>query len=422
MRKLLLLLLCGICSLGGLAQSNRIKELKRERERVWQDILKSEQQLTTTSKDVAGQLNSLATLTGQIDVRKRYIQLMTDDLESISLEIGDLEKELIQLEDDLKDKKQKYEASVQYLRNNKTVEEKLLFILSAQNLSQTYRRLRYVNEYATYQRLQGEEILAKQSQIAARRDELEETKNAKEQLLKEREVEQEKLLLQEQEQRVLVASLKNKQKGLQIELDKQRREAGKLNNQINKLIADEIERSRKEAEAEALRSAKGGKKLKPEGNLYPKSEFKLSMAERQLSTSFVNNRGKLPIPVTGPYVIVSRYGQNTIDGLGNNVRLDNQGIDIQTQRGAQARAIFDGEVSGVFLFQGTGMYNVLIRHGNYISVYCNLSSASVKKGDKVKTRQTIGVISLNQRTNRTVLHFQLRKETELMNPEIWLKR
>jgi septal ring factor EnvC (AmiA/AmiB activator) len=146
----------------------------------------------------------------------------------------------------------------------------------------------------------------------------------------------------------------------------------------------------------------------------------MSREDRELSGNFVSNKGRLPMPVTGPYIISSRYGQYDVDGL-RNVKLDNKGIDIQAKPGAQARAIFNGKVAAVF--QLNGLFNVLIRHGSYISVYCNLSSASVKSGDNVSTRQSIGTIFSDKTdNNRTVLHFQLRHEKEKLNPEGWLSR
>lgn len=399
------------------AQTNSvIKELENKRAALLKQIRESETLVLSTKKDVSGQLNSLATLNSQIEERKRYIQHMTNDMETINSELNSLERELTRLEKDLIDKKQKYEASVQYLYKNKTVEEKLLFIFSAKSLSQTYRRLRYVNEYATYQRMQGEEILTKQETIKKKKAELESTKKAKEQLLKEREEERARLETEEKVKKNLLASLQKKQKTLQSELNKKRQEANRLNARIDKLIADEIEKSRKLAEAEARRTGK-----KP-GSTTKSSAgaFNLSKADRELSGNFVNNRGKLPIPVTGSYIIVNRYGQYNVQGL-RNVTLDNKGIDIQARPGAQARAIFDGEVTAVF--QVSGLFNVLVRHGNYISVYCNLSSASVKKGDKVKTGTNLGpIFSDKTDNNRTVLHFQLRKERDQLNPEPWLDR
>lgn len=415
------------------AQSNKlIKELEGKRGSLQKQIAESETLLKTTQKDVGSQLNGLAALTGQIEERKRYILMINKDVEAIELELSSLGKQLTRLKSDLKDKKKKYEASVQYLYKNRSVEEKLMFIFSAKSLEQTYRRLRYVREYATYQRLQGEEILKKQEQVNQKQQELQQVKAAKEGLLKEREEEKGKLEKQEKEKKMLVANLQKKQRGLQNELSKKRREANQLNARIDRLIAEEIEKARKRAAEEARREAAARKKenekvdktttttttSKPKST--PLETYSMSKADRELSGSFVNNRGKLPMPITGAYIITSRYGQYTVEGL-RNVKLDNKGIDIQGKPGAQARAIFDGKVAAVF--QLNGLVNILVRHGNYISVYCNLSSASVKQGDTVTTKQTLGQIFSDGSDNgRTVLHFQLRKEKEKLNPEPWLNR
>lgn len=415
------------------AQSNKlIKELEGKRGSLQKQIAESETLLKTTQKDVGSQLNGLAALTGQIEERKRYILMINKDVEAIELELSSLGKQLTRLQSDLRDKKKKYEASVQYLYKNRSVEEKLMFIFSAKSLEQTYRRLRYVREYATYQRLQGEEILKKQEQVNQKQQELQQVKAAKEGLLKEREEEKGKLEEQEKEKKTLVANLQKKQRGLQNELSKKRREANQLNARIDRLIAEEIEKARKRAAEEARREAAARKKenekadktttttttSKPKST--PLETYSMSKADRELSGSFVNNRGKLPMPITGAYIITSRYGQYTVEGL-RNVKLDNKGIDIQGKPGAQARAIFDGKVAAVF--QLNGLVNILVRHGNYISVYCNLSSASVKQGDTVTTKQTLGQIFSDGSDNgRTVLHFQLRKEKEKLNPEPWLNR
>lgn len=417
------------------AQSSRlIKELESKRGELQKQIADTESLLKNTKKDVGSQLNSLASLTGQIEERKRYILAINNDVEALERELSVLERQLRTLQRDLQDKKKKYESSVQYLYRNKSIEEKLMFIFSAKSLGQTYRRLRYMREYATYQRLQGEEILKKQEQIKKKRAELLQVKTAKENLLKEREGEKQKLEDQEKQKREMVANLQKKQKGLQSEINKKRREANQLNARIDKLIAEEIERARKRAAEEARREAEARKKSEAkEGKstsaspgtatkkkAEPLEAYSMSKADRELSGNFVSNRGKLPMPISGPYIITSHYGQYAVEGL-RNVKLDNKGIDIQGKPGAQARAIFDGKVAAVF--QLNGLFNVLIRHGNYISVYCNLSSASVKSGDTVSTKQAIGQVFSDASDNgRTVLHFQLRKEKDKLNPEPWLNR
>lgn len=424
----LLFLIISLLSSPAWAQSNKlIKELENKRGDLQKQIAETESLLQTTKKNVGSQLNGLATLTGQIEERKRYILTINQDVESIEKEITSLNYQLNRLQRDLKDKKKKYEASIQFLYKNRSIEEKLMFIFSADNLAQTYRRLRYVREYATYQRLQGEEIVKKQRQVEAKRKELTQVKIAKENLLIIREQEKSKLEEQEKEQRTLINNLKKKQRGLQNEIAKQKKEANRLNARIDRLIALEVEKARKQAEEEARKEAAARRKAanKPTAErtkekTAPLEKYTLNKADRQLSGNFVANRGKLPIPITGPYIITSHYGQYAVAGL-RNVKLDNKGIDIQGKPGAKARTIFDGKVAAVFKLNG--LFNVLVRHGAYISVYCNLSSANVKSGETVTTRQVLGTIFSDGTDNgRTVLHFQLRKEKEKLNPEPWLER
>ena len=229
-----ILISCFCLAIPLLAQSNKlIKELENRRGALQKQIAESETLLVNTRKDVGSQLSGLAALTGQIEERKRYILAINNDVEAIERELGVLGRQLVRLQNDLKDKKQKYESSVQYLYKNRSIEEKLMFIFSARTLAQTYRRMRYVREYATYQRLQGEEILKKQEQVNRKQAELRQVKAAKEGLLKEREAEKARLEVQEKEKKTLVANLRKKQRGLQDEIGKKRREADRLNARID---------------------------------------------------------------------------------------------------------------------------------------------------------------------------------------------
>lgn len=448
--KRIFLLFIACCLLGSLsAQSTRkIKELETKRKELHQQIAESETLLQSTKKDVKSQLENLALLTGQIEERKKYIHTIESDVNTLAKEVATLQRQLKALQRDLKDKKNKYEASVQYIYRNKSIQEKLMFIFSAENLSQTYRRLRYVQEYANFQRLQGMEIERKQRQVTAKKREVEQTRKAKEDLLKQGEAEKAKLEIQEKDRQSLLANLQKKQKSIQSEISKKKRSAQQLNAQIDRLIEIEIEKARKRAEeearrkaaaeaaarkaAEAKRAEEARKNAEASGTgTLPKTEtkapatktvpverFALNNEDRQLSGSFERNRGVLPVPITGPYVVVSHYGQYAVDGL-RNVKLDNKGIDIKGKPGAKARAIFDGEVSAIF--QYNGLNNILVRHGNYISVYCNLSSVEVSKGSKVSTRTVLGTVHTDSSGN-AVLHFQLRHETAKLNPELWLGR
>ena len=449
MKRVLLILLLVCVPMLLLAQSNkRIKELEQRRSTLQKQIAETEELLKTTNKNVGSQLNGLNALTGQIEDRRRYIDNINNDLQEVDSELVVLDQQLDTLKLSLEEKKRRYEASLKYLYKNHSIQEKLMFIFSAETLSQTYNRLRYVREYATYQRLQGNEIIRKQAEVTQKQEELQSVRDEKIRLLAERASEKRKLEIQEQQAQKVIKDLRSRQKGLQDEIKKKRREANQLNNQIDKLIAIEIENARKRAEEEARREAEAKRKAEEAAKVKAtdtktanvttttpatpaapavkpattaKAEtYTMSKADRELSTNFASNRGKLPMPITTSYIIVSHYGQYNVAGL-RNVTLDNKGIDIQGKPGAQARAIFNGKVAAVF--QLNGLFNVLVRHGSYISVYCNLSKSDVKQGDDVTTRQVLGTVySDASDNNRTVLHFQLRREKDKLNPEVWLNK
>ena len=189
--------------------------------------------------------------------------------------------------------------------------------------------------------------------------------------------------------------------------DKKEREAAeqRLREAEQKRLAAE-----RQAEAENREHAKAVASARKEAD----EALRVSTEDMRISGSFANNRGRLPIPITGPYRIVSHYGQYNVEGL-KGVTLDNKGINIRGEAGAQARSIFDGEVSAVFSFGGSMV--VMVRHGSYISVYCNLSSVNVHRGQRVSTRQSLGRVGQDN-----ILQFQLRHETTKLNPESWLGR
>lgn len=420
------LLLC--LALPMAAQTNRkIKELQNKRGALQKEIAESEQMLLSTKKDVRSQLNDLNVLTSQIGARKKLITSIENDMKSLDSELTNLSGQLGYLQRQLADRKDKYAMAVKYMHKNRSIQEKLMFIFSADDLSQTYRRLRYVQEYGNFQRRQAEEIELKKKEIEAKKSELQEVRMEKSSLLDLQTSEQAKLEGQEKKQRTMVANLQKKQKNLQSELNRKKRQASKLNAEIDRLVEAEIEAARKRAEAEARRKAaasKGKSETKTSASgkgagskARPVEAYKVDNEDRKLSATFERNKGILPVPITGSYLIVEHYGRQNIPGL-KHVELDNKGIDIKGRPGAQARAIFDGEVSAVF--QYNGMTNVLIRHGSYISVYCNLSSTTVKRGQKVSTRQALGPVAEDASGN-LILHFQLRRETAKLNPEQWIK-
>ena len=433
MKRIVSILLIGLVSVSLCAQSTKkIRELEKQHAALQKQISDSETLLQSTKKDVKSQLDNLAVLSGQIADRKRYIETMEKDVQVIQSEIDRLKAELGTLERELTEKKKKYEKSVMYMYRNKSIQEKLMFIFSADNLSQMYRRMRYVREYADYQRRQGKEVQRKQKQVADKQKTLLASRDVKANVLKQGEAEKLKLEAQEKERKTLLSSLQKKQGAIQREIKEKRRSANRLNAEIDRLIEIEIEAARKRREAEAKRKAEAERKRKEEARkeavadakkpeAAPKTKvetYKVDAEDLRLSNVFEKNKGRLPVPITGAYAIVGHYGKYQVKGL-RNVRLDNKGIDIKGKDGACARAIFDGEVSAIF--QYNGLTNVLVRHGSYISVYCNLSSVQVKKGSVLKTKDIIGQVHTDA-TGNTVLHFQLRKETAKLNPELWLIR
>lgn len=440
MRQFLAILFFSLLTFSLSAQTtSRIRRLEQERNELRRQISESETLLQSTQKGVKSQLENLALLSDQIGERKRYIQTIARDVASIEQEVRRLEVELKGLNDNLSVRKKKYEHSVRYLSTRLSIQEKLMFVFAADNLNQMYRRMRYMQEYAGFQRLQGQQIVEKQKEIAGKKEVLNQSKKAKEALLEQGKQEKNELEGKEKERKNLLADLQKKQRSIQKELNSQKRTADQLNAKIEKLIAEEIEQAKKRAEAERRRLAAQRKKTETNRNkshtdsgkrinvgdaaggkvaLSKQEVYQVNTDDRRLSGSFEKNKGRLPIPVTGPYAIIGHYGQYQVSGL-RHVRLDNKGIDIKTRKGAMARTVFDGEVSAIFQFNG--LNNVLVRHGNYITVYCNLSSVLVRKGSQLKTRDVIGEINTDADGN-TILHFQLRKEITKLNPETWIHR
>ena len=421
---LTLLLLLPAAILLAQTDSPAIGQLRQRRAGLQQRITQSEALLKTTTDDARSQLDALAALNSQVEERKRYIQALGRELDTLDNELRRLEQRIGRLKNELKQKQERYAASVRYLQQHRpSIQEKLLFIFSADGPGQMYRRLRYVREYADYQRRQGEDIARQRKQIDQRHAQMLKLRETKGALLKDREQEMRTLQAKEQEKEELVGKLQRKQRELQRELARQRREAQQLNERIDRLIAEEIEKARqralaeerrRKAEAERRRKQSADKPGTPAQK--PEKQYVTDRSDQRLTGSFASNRGRLPVPISGPYVLTGHYGRYSVM---RNVVLDNKGIDLQGQPGAQARAVFDGRVAAVF--QLNGLTNVLVRHGEYISVYCNLAQALVKAGDEVKARQPLGdVFSDGANGGRTVLHFQLRREKQKLNPEQWL--
>ena len=479
-----------------------IKGLKNEREQIKKQIAAQKQKLRNNERDVKKRLQNLMVINTEIADKRKTIDTIRRDINILDGNIGVLGDQLVQLEKELNDRKTKFVKSMRYMHRNRSVQNQLMFIFSAKNFSQMYRRMRFMREYASSQRVQGEMVKAKQAELTKKQQELASAKKEKNTLLYKGEQERRTLESKQEEQQSVVTSLQKEQKTIKGIIDKQMQRDKALNAEIDRLVAIEVEKARQRAIAEAKRKAEAARKaaeaerkrkeeelarkkaaaeaaarenarrialakereerLKREAEAASKKTEeerklaedaareakrvreeterraaederrherevaeakkakeeapKMTMASEDLriSGSFESNRGRLPMPVAGNYRIVSHFGQYNVDGL-KNVRLDNKGINILGSPGAVVRSIYDGEVSAVFSLGGTT--GVMVRHGSYISVYCNLGSVSVRKGQKVSTRQALGTVGRDN-----ILQFQLRRERSKLNPESWLGR
>ena len=432
----LILFCCALFAKGGYAQkSSAVRKLEQQRKEALADIEQTNQLLQETSKSVKSSLNRLNLLSKQILSRKKVISLLNQGLDEIEKELMTIQGEIRRLRGQLCEKQENYGKSMRGLYKRHSAQDKLLFVLSAETFSQSLRRIRYLQEYADWQKRQAKEIIAKQQEIDLKKQEMEKTRAEKRALLGTRQEESKKLQSEEAVQKEEVQQLNKKQKDLKAELRKKQKQAEALNRQIEKLIAEEIARAEAEARAArekaeraareqaAKRKSSGGntadKPMREERVAATKGGYAMTKEERQLSDNFGSNRGKLPYPVTGRYTVVATFGEQQHSEL-KYVRTSNSGIDIQTAPGADARAVFNGVVTRVFVVPG---YNnsVIVRHGNYLTVYSNLSQVYVKAGDAVSTRQALGKIySDPEEGQATILHFQLWKEKTKLNPLLWL--
>ena len=498
-----------------------IRGLQNQRAAIQKKIREQEAALKKNKADVAARLQHLMAINGEIDQRQHNIEGIQKDIHHIEGNIGILNSQLKTLEQQLRDRQQKYIKSMRYMARHRSVQDRLMFIFSAKNFYQMYRRLRFVREYAQYQRAQGEAVRAKQSQVNDKHRQLQHVKGQKNTLLYKGQQEKRKLEGNKAEQHKKDAALNAKIDQLvEIEVQKVRARAAaeakrkaaaaaaakqraallaqkkaaaeaaarenarriaearqreaQLKEQARQAALAEAAaqrareaaaaKARQEAAAKALASERAAQQAaarelaareaaereaearkaaaeqaaREAESMRRAAELKqqvdarraqqeikqvqqqnqeaqqFSTVDRMMNNGFEANRGRLPMPITGNYRIVSHFGQYNVEGL-KGVTLDNKGINIMGGPGAQARCVYDGEVSAVIGYGGSMV--VMVRHGAYISVYCNLRSVSVSRGQKVHTRQILGTVGPDH-----ILQFQLRKERAKLNPEAWLGR
>jgi len=436
-----IVLLCSLTVAYGQQKTPAIRQLERQRKNALAEIEMTNKLLEQTKANTQISLNRLNLISQQILSRQKVISLLTQEMNQIDMQMQDKQKEIEFLQLELQKKKDAYAKAMRGVYRRHSAQDKLLFILSAKNFAQSLRRIRYLQEYSDWQKRQAEEIVMKEDEITSQKKNLLLIRNDKQVLLGSREAEHQKLQVEQTNKKQEVQQLNMKQKDLKAQLAKKRRQAQALNSRIEELIAEEVRRAEAEAQAarekaereriaRELASAKTGKSnakenakvksVQPERIAETKGGYAMTQAERTLSANFSDNRGRLPYPVTGSHTIVATFGEQQHEDL-QYVRTVNSGIDIQTSPGADARAVFTGVVTRVFVVPG---YNnsVIVRHGNYLTVYSNLSSVYVKAGDRVSTRQPLGrIFSDPEDHNATILTFQLWKERTKLNPAPWLE-
>lgn len=415
--------------------SQKIRRMKAERTEMKKQIGEMESMLSKSKKDVASQMRALSILDAQIAEREDYIAQIQAENDSLARRIKSLQRQLTVLERELNACKNNYRSAMTHVARSRNTQSRWMFVLMAEDFRQLYRRMRYTSQYARYQRAQGEVIKQKEARVEQQRKALVNTKNEKARLLTEGKKERAALEEKKQQRQTMVGELNKKQKQIQKQLRSERKKYQQLNASIDKLIQEEIaaaerrrkeeERRRKEEERRQREAAKSkkGKATKGKSQAASKSTATPNFnapddAERRLSSDFATNKGNLPVPITGSYAITGRFGKYNVEGL-KGVTLDNKGVNYTGRRGATARCIFDGEVCSVVNIGGT--YVVIVRHGVYFSVYSNLSKVSVRRGQRVATKQNLGTVATDKNGNCT-LHFQLRKNTQKLNPAHWIGR
>lgn len=431
MKYILLLFMLVASVLPSMAQTKKINALKSEKAKMERGIQNKKNELDKTRKKAVKKEQTAGFIEDQLQSRLDYIHRLERNIDTLENNITRLQKELKELENQLEQKKQKYIQSLRHARNSQDLRNPLFFILSAESFPQIYRRMRYAREYAAWQKNLGIQLMDKQLQVRDKQNELLAVKQQMSNTVQEVIIQRRQLTREHSIAKANAAELRKKQKEIEKQVAEQQKQLNALSKKIDELVAYEIEQARKRAEAEARRKreaeakaraakgAKGGKTggttTKPSGKASGPSKW-LTAEDKQLNGSLEQNKGRLPVPITGSYRIERRFGLTRIT---STVFLDNKGVNYQGQAGCHARAIFDGEVSAVF--QLDGMQNVLVRHGSYISVYCNLSSIIVSRGKKVKARDILGTVAADDKGSY-VLHFELRKGIDKLNPELWIGR
>lgn len=393
------------------AQDTSIKDMRAKAGTLRKDIAEKEKILLSSKKDVNSKLANLDIVTAKINDRKKLIGLINEEVKIINGEIRVLNRERDMLQGEVSKSRSEYAEALRRARKYSSFNSKLMFIFSGNDFNTMLRRYRYVKEYMDAHKVLADSLKVQIVTLEKKRSELETVRKAKKESLATLEAERNKLQGLESEQRAIVKELQKEYRKVEKELKKKRNDLNRLNKSIEREIEKALAAEREAKRRAAKKSGKG--EPSKGGTVYKEDEGVVAM-----TGSFEKNKKKMPVPITGPYLLVERFGvKNAISGKGN-VPINTGGITFEGNKGAKARCIFDGKVTAVF---GSGNYAfVLVRHGKYISVYCNLKNIRVKGGSNIKAGDIIGDIAPDAKDGNPRMLFQIRLEKKTLNPEEWL--
>ncbi len=404
------------------AQQRKLEERKAQ---ILKEIKEFQTLLNTNKKqerNILAELNEqnrkIKLQTELISNSQKQVRTLKNDIYVNTLAANKLRRELAVLKED-------YAKTIVKSYKSRSEQNRIMFILSSENFLQAYKRMQYIKQYAKYRKSQGDEIREKFEELEKITAHLEVQKRKQEQIAKEQENQRQELQTERGKQSELMSLVKKDSKKYADQIRNKQQETKKIDQQIKaiiKKIIEEENRKRREEEErrrreEEAKNAKAGKTNTTKTSVTKTStagKFDMTPEEKALATSFSNNRGKLPWPVEKGY-ISARYG--TIKHPEYDIQYENHGIEITTERGATVRSVFEGEVSQVQIIGNSR--TVFIRHGEYISVYQNLASVNVSKGQKVSTKQQIGTVGTNFE-GEAVLKFLITKNSDYNNPQSWL--
>ncbi len=380
------------------------EELEQNQRNLEREIRITNDLLIQTQRTAEVSMSQLVMLNNQIDRREQLLSNIQNEVRLLNRRIATLSSNIEHLGRDLEELKESYAQMIQLAARNSDAMQRMMFIFSSESFNQAYLRMRHLQQYGRHRRLQAEKIQETTQKLENQRLSLETERDRQQVLLARQREEMQKLSSEKASQERTVSELNAKEQQLLHQLQQQERAARELQNAIRRIIEDERRRAREKAEAEG----------RPATDM-----FALTPEEQLLSENFAGNKGSLPWPLERG-VITSHFGEQPHPVL-PGIKISNNGVDISTAEGARARAIFDGRVSRVITVPG-GFYAVIVRHGEYLSVYSNLSEVFVTNGQTIYTHDELGVVGTNHREAKTFLHLEIWKGNDKQNPASWIAR